>query len=130
MKTNPNCSLQEYDVVVCGAAFHDSPPGLTMFHDMAFKRANRPPPNDFYEIPYRCLLPQKINGLLVAGRCISCDRDALASMRVQPTCMFTGHAAGLAAALAVKEGIEPHLVDAALVARETMKPCAFIKPKS
>jgi hypothetical protein len=61
-----------------------------------------------YEIPYRCLLPQELTGLLVAGRCLSGTHEAHASYRVTGTCMATGQAAGLAAALAVSEGMLPH----------------------
>ncbi len=53
-----------------------------------------------YEIPYRCLLPAKVERLLVAGRCISTTHEALASTRLTPTVMTLGQAAGTAAALA------------------------------
>jgi hypothetical protein len=46
-----------------------------------------------YPIPLRCLLPQKTEQLIVAGRCISLDREALGSVRVGATCAATGHAA-------------------------------------
>ena len=91
--------------------FHDSPPGTTIPYSPEFKRANRPPDGASYEIPYRCLLPQGISGLLVAGRSISCDRRAQASLRVMPTCMFIGAAAGIAAAISVAEGIPPAQVN-------------------
>jgi hypothetical protein len=64
-----------------------------------------------YEIPYRCLLPQQLDGLLRAGRCISGTHEAHASYRVTGTCMGMGQAAGLAAAMAVAEGSQPHEVD-------------------
>lgn len=59
---------------------------------------------DSYDIPYRCLVPEKINGLLVAGRTLSASHVALSSARVMPTCFALGQAAGIAAALAVKTG--------------------------
>lgn len=52
-------------------------------------------------VPYRCLIANNYPNLLVAGRCISADRQALASLRVQGSCMGTGQAAGAAAALSV-----------------------------
>lgn len=58
-----------------------------------------------YEIPYRCLLPQGVEQILVAGRCISADHDAHARSRNMPACMATGQAAGIAAAIAVEEGV-------------------------
>jgi len=60
-----------------------------------------------YDIPYRCLLPQKISNLLVAGRCISTFHEALATTRLSPSCMATGQAAGTAAALSIKTECEP-----------------------
>lgn len=56
-----------------------------------------------YEIPYRCLLPLKVEQLLVAGRCISADHVAHGRSRNMPACMATGQAAGIAAALAIEQ---------------------------
>ena len=47
------------------------------------------------------ILPKEVDNLLVSGRCISVDRNALGSIRGEPTCMVTGEAAGVAAAIAV-----------------------------
>lgn len=87
--------------------FHDSPPGRTIPYDLDFKVRNSPPAGEYYEIRYGCLLPSNRGGLLVAGRCISADRPALASLRVMPTCMYLGQAAGTAAAMAVERAIAP-----------------------
>lgn len=57
-----------------------------------------------YDIPYRALIPQKLDNVLVAGRCISCTHRALGSLRVMPQCTLEGEACGVAAALAVEEG--------------------------
>jgi hypothetical protein len=54
-----------------------------------------------YQIPFRSLVPEGIDNLLVAGRCISCDHRALGSLRVMPQCMLMGQAAGTAAAMGV-----------------------------
>ena len=76
-----------------------------------------------YEIPYGCLVPQSVNGLLVAGRCISGSHEAMASFRVQVIAMGIGVAAGVAAAEAARQNIEPRKVDPAkiqsVVFRET-----------
>ena len=61
---------------------------------------------DCYDIPYRCLIPQKIDGLIVAGRNVSMTHLALASARVMAPAMALGEAAGKAAALSVKENVE------------------------
>lgn len=58
---------------------------------------------DGYDIPYRCMLPVNVEGLLVAGRSISATHVAMSSMRVQPTCYALGQAAGIAASLAIEE---------------------------
>lgn len=68
---------------------------------------DRPEKGDWYEIPYGCLVPEKTDGLLLAGRNISSDRDSNGSLRIMPTCMATGQAAGTAAAICAKEGIQP-----------------------
>lgn len=57
------------------------------------------PEGETYQIPYRCLLPQKVEGLLVAGRCLSADHDAHASVRSMGQCMAMGQAAGAAAVI-------------------------------
>ena len=64
-----------------------------------------------YQIPYRCLLPQRIDNLIVAGRCVSCDHDVLGTLRTIPACMYTGQAAGVAAALAAHAHTSPRKVN-------------------
>lgn len=57
-----------------------------------------------YGIPYRSLIPVSFTNALVAGRCMGCDRQMEASIRVMPGCFITGQAAGTAAALAAEAG--------------------------
>lgn len=64
----------------------------------------RLPPGEAYDIPLRCLLPQRVDGLIVAGRCISGTHEAHSSYRVMPIAMATGQAAGVCAALAARAG--------------------------
>lgn len=66
----------------------------------------------FYGIPYRSLVPRRVDNLLVAGRCISGTAVAAASYRVMPPAMATGEAAGTAAALCAKTGTMPRALDA------------------
>ncbi|MBQ5843874.1 MAG: FAD-dependent oxidoreductase [Alistipes sp.] len=54
-------------------------------------------------VPYRALIAPQYPNLLVAGRCISTDRQALASLRVMASCMGTGQAAGVAAAQSIAQ---------------------------
>ena len=57
-------------------------------------------PGEYYTIPYRSLTVKDADNLLVAGRCISADHEAQASIRIMPICASTGEAAGIAASLA------------------------------
>jgi len=61
----------------------------------------------YFQVPYRILLPQKIENLLVAGRCISGDKTAHAATRSMMCCTVTGQGAGAAAAAAVLGGKSP-----------------------
>lgn len=65
----------------------------------------------YVEIPYRSLLPQGLRNLLVAGRCISCEWDALGPTRTMPVCFAMGQAAGTAVALSLANGGDVHKVD-------------------
>lgn len=59
-----------------------------------------------YTIPYGCLVPEKINGLLLSGRNISGTHIAHSNYRVMPICVGIGAAAGAAAATAIKKGVQ------------------------
>jgi hypothetical protein len=84
------------------------------------------PAGDWYEIPYRCLIPKDIKGLLVAGRCLSADRRAGGSVRIMNTCMNTGQAAGLAASIAIASGICPGDIDGKLLRKKLLEKGADI----
>ena len=64
------------------------------------------PQGEYYTIPYRCLIPQGAKNMLVAGRCISTDHVAQASVRIMPICCTMGEAAGTALALAKSSGAQ------------------------
>ena len=68
-----------------------------------------------WEIPYGALVPAKIDNLLAAGRCVSAERRMADLVRLIPNCFVTGHAAGVAAAVAVKDACRPRDVDVAKV---------------
>jgi hypothetical protein len=63
--------------------------------------AEAPPTSNMYEIPYRSLVPRKIDNLWVAGRSVSSTHEALGAIRVMPPCFAMGEAAGIAASMAV-----------------------------
>ena len=70
---------------------------------------------DYYEIPYRSLVPLKIDNLLVAGRCLSADHEAQASVRIMPIVCCLGEAAGVAAAVALDENVAAKNADIAKI---------------
>lgn len=61
--------------------------------------------NDTYDIPFETLIPQAGTNLLVAGRCLSAEHEAMASARVTAQCFGMGYAAGAASALMLQEGV-------------------------
>ena len=63
--------------------------------------------DDYYEIPYGCFVPERGENLLVAGRCLSAEHEAMASARVTAQCFAYGQAVGLAAAIAVRNRMQP-----------------------
>jgi len=79
-----------------------------------------------YEIPYRCLLPQKVEGLIVAGRCISSDQQSYESWRAMAPTMSIGEAAGTSAALCVKTQKSPKEIDVEMLRNQLIKQGAEI----
>ena len=68
-----------------------------------------------HDVPYRALIPEKVDGLLVGGRCISTTHVAAGAGKAMGNCMATGHAAGVAAALSARKGIMPRELKASEV---------------
>jgi len=64
-----------------------------------------------YDIPYRSLVPLKVDNLLVAGRCLSSDFMAQSGCRLVMCCLTMGEAAGTAAALSLAKGVTPRKLD-------------------
>ncbi|MBM4436752.1 MAG: FAD-dependent oxidoreductase [Actinobacteria bacterium] len=77
--------------------------------------------------PYRCLLPKGIEGMLVAGRCMSVTHEALASTRVTATGMACGQAAGTAAALAVATRTSPRQIDVEMLQDHLVQDKAWLR---
>ena len=65
----------------------------------------------YFGVPYGCLVPNGMSGLLVAGRALSADAVAGSATRMIPCCIVFGQAAGVAAAMAVSKDIDPVAVD-------------------
>ena len=87
----------------------------------------RLPPGEAYDIPLRCLMPKAVEGLIVAGRCISGTHEAHSSYRVMPIVMATGQAAGVCAALAARREVTPRTIDVADVQRELTRQGASLR---
>ncbi len=99
-------NVRKFDdaVAMCGAPIEEH-------HAGSDTRWEYLPEGAAYDIPYRCLLPKGVEGLLLAGRCLSASHDAHASVRSMGQCMAMGQAAGLAAAQAASTGRPPRQVD-------------------
>ncbi|NGN70425.1 FAD-dependent oxidoreductase, partial [Streptomyces sp. A7024] len=69
------------------------------------------PPNLELEVPYHALLPRRVDGLLVTGKALSATHDALPALRMQADLENLGAATGLAAALCVRDGVQPRQLD-------------------
>ena len=82
---------------------------------------------DCYDIPYRVLVPEKVENLLVAGRCASFTHEAMASTRVMSTCMALGEAAGRAARIALRDGVKPSQADVAKLRSELRQTGAYLR---
>ena len=70
-----------------------------------------PPAGEYYQIPYRSLVPRDVTNLLTAGRCIAATFEAQSAVRVQAICRATGQAAGAAAALCTGGNVLPADLD-------------------
>jgi hypothetical protein len=94
------------DDAIRGARFDDciaiSP--CAIIHYYGYRRYLQ---HDGYDIPYRCLVPRRIENLLVAGRCISSEQQPYESHRAMVNVLAIGQAAGTAAALCVRRGVPP-----------------------
>lgn len=79
-----------------------------------------------YYMPYRSIVPTNVPNLLVAGRHFSCTPDAQKAAREIPPCMVLGQAAGTAAALALRQGVDVQHVDVASLQAQLKKDGAHL----
>lgn len=86
-----------------------------------------PTSGHYYQIPYGVLVPQRVENLLVAGRCIAGDKISHASVRNMMCCAVTGQGAGVAAAVSVKDGVNVGEVNIVNVQKELLKQGVRIK---
>ena len=85
-----------------------------------------PTAGPYFGVPYLCLVPKGADNLLVAGRAISADALAGSAVRMMPSCMAFGQAAGVAAAMAAAADIPPRDVDVAALRRKLTDQGAFV----
>ena len=101
----------EDGIVACDNPIDDVMRGDDMTHDAIVGQGS------YYTIPFRSLVPRRIENLMFAGRIISADAMAFASVRGMPQCMTMGQATGVAAALAIRDGCSVQAVDIAELVR-------------
>lgn len=95
--------LTEEDAL-SGERFDDAVAWRSGMLDIGFTRHEK---MQVHDVPYRALLPEKVDGLLAAGRCISATHVGASAGKSMGNCMATGHAAGLAAAMAAANRCVP-----------------------
>ncbi len=88
-------------------------PAVDHTSDEAKKRRAQLDTGEHFDIRYGCLVAAGIDNLLMAGRCLSAEHVAESSLRIQQTCMATGEAAGVAAALSLDANVAPRALDTA-----------------
>ncbi|MCL1912853.1 MAG: FAD-dependent oxidoreductase [Eubacteriaceae bacterium] len=88
---------------------------------------NRPGDEIAMQIPYRALIPEKIDGIIAAGRCVSADVKAHNWLNLIPHSVATGEAAGAAAYVSINSGVEPRDADVAKI-QQTLKDQGFWLP--
>jgi hypothetical protein len=119
------------DVLGC-ASFEDSigvngwPMESHVAGDVIFKFPPIPQSRGFNELPYRMLVPESIDNLLVAGRCASMTHDGQSAARVSGACFAMGEAAGTAAALALDGNAMPRDIAVAKLQSQLNEQGAFI----
>jgi hypothetical protein len=119
------------DVLGC-ASFDDSigvngwPMEQHVAGDVIFKFPPIPESRGFNELPYRMLVPEGIDNLLVAGRCASMTHDGQSAARVSGACFAMGEAAGTAAALALGGNTIPREIAVEKLQRQLKQQGAFI----
>jgi ribulose 1,5-bisphosphate synthetase/thiazole synthase len=98
--------LTEEDAMT-GRTFDDAIAWRSGFLDPGGQKGAKFVKMKIHDVPYRAIVPEKVDGLLMAGRCISATHVAAAAGKSMGNCMATGHAAGVAVALCAKRRIVP-----------------------
>ena len=83
---------------------------------------------EYFDIRYGCIVAQNTDNLLMAGRIISAEHLAESSLRIQQTCIATGEAAGMAAALSIQQNKTPRELDPMIVVKKLNEYRSTVKP--
>jgi hypothetical protein len=123
--------LSGEDVLAC-ASFADTvgvngwPIEAHVPGDVVFRFPPIPESRGFNHLPYRMLLPDGVDNLLVAGRCASMTHEGQSAARVSGACFVMGQAAGAAADLALGAGVRPRDIDVAVLQRRLEAAGAYL----
>jgi len=120
---------KKFDDSICRLAYPvdiHSGKGDGYTRDQDRQKPRVPPAGDWYEIPYRCLLPKGLENVLVAGRCVSSTHEGQSAIRIMPPCAAMGQAAGTAAALSIENGTPPRQIDTTTLLAELRKQGALV----
>ncbi|MFC1765327.1 FAD-dependent oxidoreductase [Planctomycetota bacterium] len=99
--------LSEEDALA-GRCFEDAIAWRSGWLDIGFTRVTQ---MKVHQVPYRALLPNQVEGLLVAGRCISATHAGASAGKSMGNCFASGHAVGIAAAMSSKTKVSPRALD-------------------
>jgi hypothetical protein len=83
-----------------------------------------------FDIPYRSLVPLKVEGLVLTGRCISCEQGPFQSARSMAPAMAAGHASGTAAAMAALGKVAPRKLDVKALQKTLLAQNAELRMKA
>lgn len=112
-------------IAVCGAPVEDHDGGTGTIWQYVGDNPDSPT-GATYQIPYRSLLPNAVDGLIVAGRCLSATHDAHASARSIAQCLSYGQAAGTAAALSTDVDVPVRDLDYAMLRARLLEDGAIL----
>jgi hypothetical protein len=123
--------LSENDILEC-ASFEDTigvngwPVEAHLADEVLIKFSNVPHSRGFNQLPYRMLVPQRVDNLLMAGRCSSMTHVGQSSARVSGPCFAMGQSVGSAAGLALRAGAQPRALDATQLQQRLEKDGAYL----
>jgi len=95
-----------------GRTFDDTIAWRSGFLDLGGQKGGKYVKMQIHDVPYRAILPEKLDGLLTAGRCISATHAGAAAGKSMGNCMATGHAAGVAGAMSARKKCLPRELQA------------------